>query len=357
MTYLPTYKFNFNLPNNCLLYPRFKEFFLNHQQKYKEKLQKLLSPSTSTSSRRKSKSNNELTVAHIRNEFHDDNSNYSFSEFYDASNSNDEFQANTNFSFQSDAAVDYISFKNNNSNNNSSAIEEINNEESISDAKIMLTKEHTSVLMSPKAQNFLFDLGERHKVISRFQWDSTGNSLVIQGLSSNQRFFHTEIRSFLYQFGIEEYRSRLEKSTQAPRIRTQVVNYLQSNLNLIRKVSIKETRKTLENLMGAEKQMDHKKAIKYRKNLNIIFMGYWQLQEGGVHVNALRRILIELKKEMELGSAENSIDHKLREEINSHIKYVFSAVDHGDYFQMFEEFQRQRPNIKPAPNLNQLARR
>lgn len=316
-------------------------------------MEQLLSPSTSSKSKRKSsKKNNEL--AHPRNQFHDDNSNYSFSEFFDASKS----QENLNFSFSSDAAVDYISFKdNNNSNNNNNMIEEIQQkEEEISDAKIMLTKEHTSVLMSPKAQNFLFDLGERHKVISRFQWDSTGNSLIIQGLSANQRFFHTEIRSFLYQFGIEEYRSRLEKSTQAPRIRTQVINYLQSNLNLIRKVSIKETRKTLEHFMGAEKEMDHRKAIKYRKNLNIIFMGYWQLLEGGVHVNALRKILLELKKEIELGSGENSIDQKLREEINSHIKYVFSAVDHGNYHQMFEEFQRQRPNTnKPAPN--QLVRR
>lgn len=342
---MPCYKFNLKLPANCFLYPRFKEHFLNHQKKFLDKINALLSPSIKSNEVTKNQENSEKTIAVLHHD--DSNSNYSFTEFYNA-NSYENSSINQN-------AIDYIPLQNSNRNNEENIKPIV--VDKITDAKIMLTKEHSSALMSPKAQDFLLDLGKKYNIISRFQWESTGNSLIIQGLSVDQENFHTEIRNFIYKFEIEELRIRHEKSSQAPRMRSQVINYLQSNLSLIRKVSVSETKKALYNLIGAEKELDYKKTIKYRKNLNIIFMGYSELLEGGQHVEALKRILVELKREGEQGNAENAIDQKLREEINKHMKYIFTAVDHGNYIKLFEDFVKAVRNVNNNSSNRQITRR
>lgn len=262
----------------------------------------------------------------------DSNSNYSFSDFYiDRSRTNDENQ-NGNALVPANTLVpaDFIPLQNNNRIPSPIPIE------TITDAKIMLNKEHAQFLMSPHGQQLVFKLSTEFNISSQFSWDATGNSLVITGLSRNQEKFHSQIRNSLYKFAVENSLNMLLKSTQAPKIRTQVVNYLQMNLNMIRRVSLKETKKNLELLIGAEREMDHKKTLKLRKCLNIIFMGYMKLREGAYHVEELRKILLEQKREIENGRGEISIDQRLREEINNHIRYIFSSVDHGDYSELFE---------------------
>lgn len=342
------YKFNFKLPSNCELFPRYREMFKAHQFGMFTKLQAIQEAPKKRKREKREKSKNKSTITSEESKKEnegfvqeDTNSNYSFTDFYvENKNQNGTVVA---------AAMDFIPLQETRmiENRIPSPIEKP------ADAKIMLTKEHASILLSSKGQNLVYDLSVRFNVTSQFNWDSTGNSLIIQGLLRNQENFQEEIRGFLYKAEMEDLFNRLEKSTQAPRIRLQVINYLQSNLNMIKKVSIKETKKALQSLIGAERELDHKKTIKFRRSLNIIFMGFGQIRQGGFHVGELRKILFEQKREVDHGHGDVTIDQKLRDEINRHIRYIFSATDHGNYRQMFEDFQKsiqQRDDKKLLEN-------
>jgi hypothetical protein len=379
MTFMDCYKFNFNLPQNCQLYPKFRELFKKHQFEMFTKLQAIQEEPKIRKRVKKKKSEsavieeinesslvlnvtqnssesltlNQSTSQTLSVTLDDSNSNYSFSDFYVDRNArpNDENQ-NQNALLPSNSIVpDFIPLHNN--NRLSSPIERISNRQIISDAKIMLTKEHATFLMTKDGQNFVVDLGTQFNITSQFNWDSAGNSLVIKGLMKNQEKFHSQIRTFLYKFEIEEQMNKLLKSTQAPRIRLQLINYIQTNLKMIRKVPIKEARKNLNMLISAEREMDYKKTLKFRKCLNIIFMGYMQLREGAFHVGELKKILDEQKKEVSNGKGEISIDQRLRDEINNHIRYIFSSIDHGDYNELFRDFQKtvhERQEMRTAEN-------
>lgn len=358
MTYMDCYKFNFRIPQNCQLYPKFRALFKNHQFEMFKKLQAIQEAPKKRNREKRRKKNDSAVIEEILNDslalnvsegqnesivqdenaqMDDSNSNYSFSDFYiqQSRSTNDENQ-NQNALVPANSIVpaDFIPLQDNNRIPSPIPIE------NITDAKIMLNKEHAQFLMSPNGQQLVVKLSTQFNITSQFSWDATGNSLIITGLSRNQEEFHAHIRKSLYKFAIEDHMNTLLKSTQAPKIRTQVVHYLQKNLNMIRKVNLKETKKTLELLIGAERDHDHKKTLKMRKTLNIIFMGYLKLREGGYHVGELNKILHEQKREIENGKGEIIIDQQLREAINNHIRYIFSSIDHGNYRELFECFRK-----------------
>lgn len=369
MTFMDCYKFNFNLPQNCQLYAKFRELFKQNQFEMFIKLQAI---QEAPKRRKHVKYNKSATIEEIKEDslmlnvtigenscinqnesgdksvginLDDTNSNYSFSDFYVDRNStrNDENQDQN--AIVPAAPADFIPLQD---------INRMPSPERNTDAKIMLKKEHAALLMSTQGQNLVYDLGIRFNITSQFNWDSTGNSLVITGMVKNQELFHANIRSFLFKSDIEEITNRSIKSTQVPKVRHQLVNYLQTNLNSIRKTSVKDAKKNLLYLFGAQRDMDCKKVLKYRKTLNIIFMGYMKLRDGGFHVESLRKILQEQKREIENGKGENAIDQQLREEINNHIRYIFSAIDHGGYSQLFDDFQRL---VRGKSDDRQVARR
>lgn len=368
ITYMEHYSFNLKIPSNCQFYPKFKEAFLRHrdqlrmrelppsQSKQKKKKKKREESSTINESSASKQENNITTMStHHAND--DSNSNYSFSEFY---NSNDRPSNSSSNNITNDNENQIISDRNNPQQLSdfvplmSTNVEDC---QQICDSKVFLTKEHASILMSQKGQNLLVDLGERFNIVSQFQFDSMGNSICLTGFPTNQQFFHTEMKDFLYKCGLDDYEKMIEKTTQIPKIINRTVSFIKSNFQSVKNSSIRDTKKLLDSFMSAEKSLDHKKAIKLRRALNTIFIGHGELGDGARHVSELKRILGGLEREVYLGNGNGQVDPKLRNEISIHIRYVFSAVDHsslyGDYRKMFEEYRKIM--MKRANNRNSFS--
>lgn len=355
-----------------------------------KKLVKEDAPSTSSKSMPSPK-RSPAQPHHATTEHHDDsNSNYSFSEFYDASQEKQQSEvfksptevASTSSSskttktgnstetaieqqpealklvknpFASGATKlpDFISLSNDENTPRVAPIERTL--EAVGEARIMLSKEHFLLLTNERGQNFLYDLSNRCNVVGQFRWDNTGNSLVISGLPQDQSDFHLEVREYLYHVELVKHEKVMEASTQLPKTKPRIVNFLKTNLSQINKWNAFIVKKNLDAMIAAEKTMDHKKALKCRKTLNIAFIGHAELCEGGTHVGALRRILYTLEKELSQGKQEISVE--LRTEIQMHMKPIFSTTNHGDYRKMYTQFakvlkQRNKRKLLPNPILN-----
>lgn len=368
LTYLENYSFNLKLPSNCQFYPKFKEAFLRHQEQLR--IKEL--PSTKSIQKKKKVKKNEnkdkstgklgessKTKMSTNVHHHDDsNSNYSFSEFYkpnsELNNENQIISDRNNPQPLSDY-VPLVSTNRNTENTNNQLVAVNDSQQKVCDAKVLLTKEHASILMSPKGQNALFDLGERFKVVSQFKFDSMGNSIWLTGLPFNQLMFHNEMKDLIYKIETDEYERMIEKTTQIPKIIGRTVSFLKSNFSSIKNSGIRETKQLLDKFTIAEKTHNHRKAVKCRKALNIIFIGHAELGDGAKHISELKRILIGLEKEIEQGNADAQVDPKLRNQISVHIRYIFSAVDHsslyGDYRKMFEEYRKVLMKRQNSKNL------
>lgn len=229
------------------------------------------------------------------------------------------------------------------------------NVEVIGDARVMLTKDHFRYLSTEKGQNFLYELQNSINVVTQFKWDNTGNSLIITGTPSNQSLCHAEVRNYLFRVDLEHLEKQMEATTQVPKLKPKIVNFLKVNLQslpMVNKLSTSSAKKMLDNMLMAEKVLDHKKTLKCRRSLNIMFIGNAELGNGGQHIGALRRILFMLEKDLEKG--KHTMSMELREEIIMHMKPIFSTMDHGDYKKLFSQYskvmkQRSNKNLLPNP--------
>ena len=222
------------------------------------------------------------------------------------------------------------------------------------DARMLLTKNHFALLSNIDGVKFLRDLQDRFDVTTQFKWDNTGNTLVINGFPSNQSIFHLEVREYLYRVEVERHEAVLKASSQVPKSKVSIVNFLKVNLQAIPKLKLFSAKKTLEAMEHAEKSRDHKKVLKCRKSLNIAFVGDAELGDGGIHVGALRRILQMLERELNQGKVD--IVGKLREEITEHMEPIFSTMNHGNYHKLFQQYskvikQRQKKKLVINPIL------
>lgn len=215
------------------------------------------------------------------------------------------------------------------------------NLEVVGDARVMLTKDHFRYLSAEKGQNFLFELQNSINVVTQFKWDNTGNSLIITGTPSNQSLCHAEVRNYLFRVDLEHHEKQMEATSQVPKLKPKIVNFLKvnlQNLQMVSKLSIFSAKKMLDNMLAAEKVLNHKKTLRCRRSLNIMFIGIAELANGGQHIGALRRILFMLEKDLEKGKHNMSME--LREEIIMHMKPIFSTMDHGDYKKLFNQYSK-----------------
>lgn len=207
------------------------------------------------------------------------------------------------------------------------------------EARVMLTKENYSMLKGEKGMNFLWDLQQRLNVVSQFHWDSTGNSLIITGIPSEQSMFHLEVREYLYQVELERHEKILENTSQLPKQKASIVSFMKLNLQSVNKLNgHHKIKAVLDALRQADKNFNFKKALKCRRSLNIAFMGHAELEDGGVHIAALRRILLNLERDLVQGKTEMTVG--LRDEIVKHMKPIFSSMDHGDYYKLFDQYMK-----------------
>lgn len=234
-------------------------------------------------------------------------------------------------------------------------IEILRTPETSESARVYLSKDHHHFLSNRNGIKFLQVLQERLNVTANFKWDNTGNSLFITGMPSDQSLFHLEIREFLYKHEVDRHEALLRTSSQVPKTKERIINFLKANLQSITKQKVFGVKKTLEAMTLAEKSMDYKKVLKCRKSLNIAFIGDAELDEGDHHVGMLRRILFVLEKDVAQGNLE--INAEQREEIMSHMNPIFSTMNHGNYEKLFQQYlkvinKRKKKHLVPNPILN-----
>lgn len=218
----------------------------------------------------------------------------------------------------------------------------------ITTAKMMLTKDHFSLLSSEKGREFLQNLQVQHEIVASFNWDSTGNSMSIRGIALSQSNFHTDMRDYLYKIEREKYEKLMEITSQLPKSKCNLVKHLKDNLQSLNKLNIVTAKKMLESMLNAEQSRDHKKALKCRKSLNIAFVGYAKLCDGAQHLGVLRKILFSLEDDLVQGNLE--VSNEVREEIRKHMRPIFGIVDHGDYRKLFNQYKSIKQKEKLAPN-------
>jgi hypothetical protein len=358
-TFFPFYKFNFQFSRIVRLYPRFMEQFQQHNQRLVEAAAIEAPRDKKQKKRRRKKAKLDESVETQE----DSNSNYSFSEFYqpesvfkspeasDATKAVTEPVAKLVKNPFAEKLPDFIPLSND--ENVPRPVPILREPEIVSDARMMMTNEHSKLLMQQKGQIFLSDLQNRLEIVAQFKWDNNGNSLILTGVPSNQSLFHLEVREFLFRLELAQYEKVLENSSNLPKNKVRIVHLMKENLQQMSRLNTYAVKNTLSMMMSAERAMDFKKTLKCRKSLNIAFVGNAELCDGGQHVGALRRILFILEKELAAGKLEITAD--LRDEISGHMKAIFSHHDYGDYKKLFNQYakimkQRQKSKGKLLPN-------
>lgn len=395
-TYFPSYRFEFKIPRNVRVYPKFLEQFLLHQQRRQAETRALPAIEGSAEKRPKKRGRKRLKATADAStslevslgsdgsrtvsekapaDVHDDsNSNYSFSEFYQPPGDLPEeiFKAPSTSTARSPpeqpklvknpfaaALPEYIPLGGNENVPRPAPTRTLieREPEVVSDGRLMLTKMHFNLLNSIKAKNFLCDLQNRLNIVSAFKWDNTGNSLLITGFPTNQSMFHLELREFLYHEELNNREKLLSVSTQLPRNKVKIVSSLKEMLKSIHSRKVGAVKRLLMSLQDAQRILDTKKALKCRRELNIAFMGQAELNDGGKHVEELRRILFNLEKELK--QQKFDVSTELRDEIAGHMKPIFSPMDHGDYHSLFAQYEkvmtaRKRKKLRPNPVLETM---
>lgn len=104
-------------------------------------------------------------------------------------------------------------------------------------------------------------------------------------------------------------------------------------------------------MLDADRLYDYKRAIKCRRALNIVLMGCAGLAQGGAHLDALRKIYNDLRRE---SNAEKVVSKKIRDDIMEHSRYIFSAIKHDNYSSLIDQYLKikaaKEPVVKLLPN-------
>ncbi|KAG5680191.1 hypothetical protein PVAND_009716 [Polypedilum vanderplanki] len=215
---------------------------------------------------------------------------------------------------------------------------ESNDELSLSEAKILLNVNHKKIIKSEKKH--IETLGSKFNVALKFPEFADQNYLFILGTVINQNKFQKELREFFFKCELVKHEEKIETSTQLPKTISKITERVKSDLQSIKCIGIREAKKTLQSFIQSEVNLDYKNLVKFRRNLNIVFMGYGELKEGAFHLRELRKILVTLEKHIEEGNGNNHLDQKLKEKLASHLKYIFSPIDHGNYLQLFRNYKQ-----------------
>lgn len=287
LTYIENYSFNLKLPSNCQLYSRFKQHFLSQIK------------------------GNDVVEEEIQQP--QETHNNSDIENLDKNNEPEEF----------------ISISSN-----------IIEESKVQIAKILLTTDHVRILDAKFGQEKLTKMCQEFKIELEFQLKATGKFMYINGSHKNQTSFYQELREFFYKSQLNKCEKVFATSTKLPKIISKIVIHLKTNLESIKKLGIREAKRVLNKLSQSELNFDYKMVLKHRKLLNILFMGSAELKDGSIHLKELRKIMVVLEKEIESGNGNSQVENCVREKLENHIKYIFSPMDHGNYFELYSNYKK-----------------
>uniref|UniRef100_A0A1Q3FVR4 Zinc finger CCHC domain-containing protein 7 n=1 Tax=Culex tarsalis TaxID=7177 RepID=A0A1Q3FVR4_CULTA len=263
-----------------------------------------------------------------------EDSNYSFSEFYEDKTSKQQQQLGT----ASEPMPDFIPLTSTDESANHAFAVPASVEQN-TEAKIFLTKPHAKILLGPNGTNFLKDASAKFTLNLSIAFQPVGNVLLANGLSQNQDNFHNELVKFLNSASHQN--EQLRQINNVPKGTEKTIRYIVEHLQLLTR-SYENVKSMFRRYQHCEQQgMNPKTCDKVRRNLNIILFGQFGLRQGRDHLNQLQSNLQELK-----ATANPIVSLETRDEINQHIRYIFTSYDHSDYEDIMQEYDTLRKSQK-----------
>lgn len=282
-------------------------------------------------------------------ETHDDDSNYSFSEFYDPNNDilpPEEPKVTKEVV----PAPDFISISEPPKIRHKVEIvrdpETFSNQlpTTITDAKIFLTKPNCKSLLSPNGTEFLKNAMETFHVSVRLEWQNVGNVLHIKGTTINQDEFHEKLIEYIQKQHEEQYRKRQQISSLVPKNKGALIRYIKNQfLLLTTNLGHVETwYQKMREMEKIESSNARKGADKARKHLNMILIGQTGLLEGKQHLTALKNNLTSLEHNL----IDEVISKDVRDDVFQHVNYIFGPFIHADYVGLINKYRDLKKDAK-----------
>uniref|UniRef100_A0A182WJY2 Zinc finger CCHC domain-containing protein 7 n=1 Tax=Anopheles minimus TaxID=112268 RepID=A0A182WJY2_9DIPT len=215
-------------------------------------------------------------------------------------------------------------------------------EEKVDNAKVLLTKDRATLLLSDKGTEFLNENGKKHNVQLSIVFESVGNVLLITGAPESQEKFHEELVRFLTE---QEHLLKNEKyfKASAPKMTNKMTRYIALFLRGL--VEDKGDVGALWTRFKNAKNVDTQE--KHRRQLNVLLFGVYGLREGRKHLNILRA---QLALCMKANPWKSELPQQRRSIIEDAIRYIFSAYDHKHYAIFVKEYEE----LKQANKLKKI---
>lgn len=260
-----------------------------------------------------------------------EDSNYSFSEFFEKGSTTEPVQV-------AEPLPDYIPLASSDTANDSFTLPR-NIEGEKTDAKIYLTKPHAKILLGPAGSTFLKEASASYGLELSISFQRVGNVLLANGSSKNQDSFHNELVKFLND--ASHPNEQLKQINNVPKSTEKTIRYIVEHLQLLTR-SYENVKNMFRRYQHFEQQGTNVKTCdKIRRTLNIILFGQFGMREGREHLNKLQINLRTLKSNQNV-----NVSLAVRDEINQHIRYIFTSYDHANYADIMNEYDELRKNQK-----------
>ncbi|XP_055629463.1 uncharacterized protein LOC129770567 [Toxorhynchites rutilus septentrionalis] len=260
-----------------------------------------------------------------------EDSNYSFSEFYEKCPTGES-------TLIAEPLPDFIPLVSNDTANDSFA-PPANVREQITHAKIYLTKAHAKILLGPTGSTFLKEASTNYDLKLRISFQSVGNVLSANGSPKNQDSFHNELVRFLND--ASHSNEQLKQINNVPKSTEKTIRYIVEHLQLLTR-SYGNVNVMFKRYQHFEQQGANVKTCdKIRRTLNIILFGQFGMREGRDHLDRLQDNLRALRNNQNV-----NVSLADRDEINEHIRYIFTSYDHANYTDIINEYAELRKSKK-----------
>ncbi|ETN59041.1 hypothetical protein AND_009340 [Anopheles darlingi] len=205
-----------------------------------------------------------------------------------------------------------------------------------SNAKICLSKENAKLLLSLHGQEFLQLARVKHEVTLMITFELVGNVLHVGGSAAQQDAFRSELVQFLKEQELSAYNKKMIVISSIPKKSRRAVRHITLFFEQLLK-PFDSVKNLFDRYIHAQQSgLQLQACEKARRTLNMVLFGVYGMREGRTRMNQLIKQVAVLKKKQ----PKEELDPSLRQIMNEHMVYIFSPYDHGDYKQIFIEFQR-----------------
>lgn len=225
-----------------------------------------------------------------------------------------------------------------------------------SDATIHLTAQHWIQLLDKNGTEFIQEREKQLNVSIRLEWRNFGKVLIVNGLASNQKQFHDELKQFFAEH--ERTKPTKPKFTSfancLPKNRESLIKLLRQQFVMLDSAicnnkNIADVHSMFNRICHNSKnpsKANLRQMSKLRKHLNMILFGRYGFADGQTHLNALQNQLSTLMKDQ-----RNQVDQNYRKQIATHLDYIFSDMEHDNYRQHILRYEQLKKE-KSLPPLN-----